>query len=145
MLVVLVLATLGGAVSAAYVFPMPSYVKSRPGAPPAQTAVVELAIEDLTCRGRANLLFWYLDRDDMDRIPGWFKLEAWPAPDVAEIRVTYDATRANDEAIKRAITEWYYDDVQGRWRDSPFRIRGYDPLGLGAGHDGGDVPSTPFR
>jgi len=126
--VVLLLACTGAAVSAAYLFPLPSYVKSRPGTPPEEVAAVSLIVENLTCRGRANLLFWYLDRDDVDHVPGWFRLEAWPSPGPAEVRVVYDPARTDERAVKRAITEWYYDDLQGRWRESPFRIQGYDPL-----------------
>ena len=34
------------------------------------------------------------------------------------------------DAVRRAITEPYYDAVADFWRDSPFAIEGYDPLGL---------------
>ena len=138
-LVILLLACTGGAVSAAYVFPLPSYVKSRPGTPPEQVETLSLGIENVTCRGRANLLFWYLDRDDMDRISGWFRIEAWPGPGVADVRITYDPQETDGTAIQRAITEWYYDDVQGRWRQSPFRIEGYDPL-RGGFEEGPETP-----
>ena len=94
-LVALLLACTAGAVSAACLFPLPSYVKSRPGPPPERTASVLLKIENVTCRGRANLLFWYLDRDDMDRIAGWFQVEAWPGPGAADVRVTYDPGRTD--------------------------------------------------
>ena len=119
------------AVGASYMFPLPSYVKSRRESLPERTATVRLKVDNVTCRGRANLLFWYLDRDDMDQIPGWFKLAVWPGPGLRDVHVSYDADQTDDESIKRAITEWYYDVLQDRWRESPFVIEGYDPLGLG--------------
>lgn len=137
-LVLILLACTAGAVSAAYLFPMPSFVKSRGGASP-RTASVELKVGDLTCRGRANLFFWYLDRDDMFRVPGYLKVEAWPAPSLADVRITYDPAQTDAEAIRQAITEPYYNLGEDLWRPSPFRIEGYDPLGL-APHDGQDGP-----
>jgi ferredoxin len=128
---VLVLAlTTGVAVAASYWMPFPSFVKSRPGAVPAQVAVVEMRIDDLTCRGRANLLYWFLDRDrsDLCYLPGWFKIEAWPGPGWSRVRISYDPAKADAHAVKQAITEPCFD-VQGGWRPSPFRIQGYDPLG----------------
>ena len=69
------------AVAAVYLAPLPSFVKSR-GTPPEQVATVELQVQELTCRGRANLLVGFLDRDDMYQIPGatpnasgYYKLE----------------------------------------------------------------------
>jgi hypothetical protein len=42
--------------------------------------------------------------------------------------VAYDPSLTNELAIKRAITEPYYDVAADFWRMSPFRIEGYDPL-----------------
>jgi ferredoxin len=126
-LVVILLLCTTAAVAASYLFPIPSFSRSR-GIRPDRVAIVELRIEDLTCRGRANLLFYFLDRDDMFRIPGYFKVEAWPGPNAADVRVTYEANVANEDTIKRAITEPYFDTAANFWRSSPFRIEGYDPL-----------------
>jgi ferredoxin len=127
--IVLLLCT-AGAVSAAYLCPLPSYVKSR-GMPPSAVETADLDIENLTCRGRANLLFWFLDRDDMDLVAGYVKLEAWPGPGAARARVTFDPGQTDLEKIRRAITEPYFEPGTGwadsRWRESPFRIAGYDP------------------
>ncbi len=131
-LVLVLLLCTAGAVSAAYMFPLPSFVKSRDVPPPEEIAAVRLKIENVSCRGRANYLWWFLDRDDMDRIPGWLKVEAWPGPGMVDVHVSYDPAKTDAEAVKRAITEWYFDAVQNRWRESPFRIQGYDPLGLGS-------------
>jgi hypothetical protein len=92
---------------------------------------VDLSVEELTCRGRANLLFYFLERDDVYQIPGYFRVEAWPGPGLAKVRVTYEATVCEASAIKQAITEPYYDATANIWRSSPFRIEGYDPLSLG--------------
>jgi ferredoxin len=123
---VLLLCT-SGAVAASYLFPLPSFVKSR-GTPPAEITQTEMMIENLTCRGRANLLVYFLERDDLFALPGYVRLEAWPSPTTARIRIGYDATRTNELAIKQAITEPYYDAIAEIWRNSPFVIEGYDPL-----------------
>ncbi len=130
MLAVLLLCT-GGAVAASYMFPLPSFVKVR-GTEPDQVATVELRISNLGCRGSANRLLFFLHRDDMYEIPGYLKLAAWPGPGTVDVQVTYDATQADDTAIKRAITEPYYnlfsDDRESVCMTSPFEIEGYDPL-----------------
>jgi polyferredoxin len=131
-LIALVLACLTGATTASYVFPIPSYVRTR-GTPPEQVAVVELRIEGVRCRGRGNLLLYFLERDDLYEIPGYFKVEAWPDPEIADVRLTYDPARADATTIKLAITEPYFDEVADYWRTSPFSIEGYDPLAVGAG------------
>jgi len=144
-----------GAVAASYVFPMPSFVKTR-GTPPEQPATVELRMSNVHCRGRANYLFYFLNRDDELRLPGYLKVEAWPGPGTADVRITYDPAKTDEEAIKQAITELYYNDFHKRLEHSPFQIEGYDPLGLGrpgldldgdpdAGLDflGGDLPPMP--
>lgn len=109
--------------------PMPSFVKDR-GTRPAEVATVELQIRNLTCRGNCNLLMYYLERDDLYAIPGYVRLEAWPAPDLARVRVSYDPSICDEEAVKRAITEPYFDSVQEFWRFSPFEIAGFDPLSI---------------
>ncbi len=116
-------------VGAAWMLPMPSFVKER-GTRPEETAAVEMRIDNLTCRGNCNLLMYYLERDDMDALSGYLRLEAWPAPEAARVRITYDPGVCDKGAIKRAITEPYFDDVEGFWRDSPFVIEGYDPLAI---------------
>jgi polyferredoxin len=124
----------GAAVAAAYLAPLPSFVKAR-GTAPAQIAAVELRVRELTCRGRANLLVGFLERDDLYQIPGpdpstpgYYKLEAWPDPGLAAIRISYDPRYATEADIQRAITEPYFDVQEDRWWQSPFAIEGYDPL-----------------
>jgi hypothetical protein len=58
------------------------------------------------------------------------------------VDVTFDPTVTDEDAIKQAITEPYYDAVADFWRNSPFRIEGYDPLAIG-GDDFGSVPGLP--
>lgn len=133
----LLVACLGVGVAAAYLAPLPSFRKSR-GETPARVAGVRLTVRELTCRGRANLLVGFLERDDLDRIPGptsdrpgYYVLEAWPDPTAATVRIRYDPACADEDLIKRAITEPYFDAVASRWWMSPFRIDGYTPHGLG--------------
>jgi polyferredoxin len=135
-LVLLLLLCLGTAVAAVFLAPFPSFVKSH-GTPRERSAVVRLKLQELTCRGRANLLVFFLERDDQFRIPGpiprtpgYFKLEAWPGPDWAEVHIHFDPGKATEERIKQAITEPYYDRGGDRWWTSPFVIEGYSPLGL---------------
>jgi len=119
------LVCLTAAVAAAYVFPLPSFVKFR-GEAPAQTATARLKISELTCRGKATLLWYFLDRDDDFAIPGYLKVDAWPGPGQADAHVTYDPSQADESRVKQAISEPYFDSET--WRMSPFRITGYDPF-----------------
>jgi ferredoxin len=134
LMIVLLLCTTG-AVAATFLLPLPSFVKTSRANPPAQVASVSLKIGNLTCRGRANLLVWFLERDDLYRIPGaspdtpgYFKLEAWPDPSLAEVRIGYDPACCDARAVMQAIAEPYFDAAANRWWASPFVIEGYDPL-----------------
>jgi ferredoxin len=64
----------------------------------------------------------------MYRLPGYLRVEAWPGPETARVRVEYDPALTGEEAIKRAVTEPYYDVLADIWRMPPFRIEGYDLL-----------------
>lgn len=133
--VAIVLLCVAGAASASYWFPIPAFVKSQ-GTPPAQVAVVQLKIDSLHCRGNANLLFYFLQRNDLGPPLKFVKLEAWPNPAApADVWISYDPRETNESAVKQAITEPIYemsqDAREGFWRMSPFRIEGYDPLKAG--------------
>jgi ferredoxin len=126
-LIAILLLCTSTAVAASYLFPLPSFVKTR-GEEPAVTASCRLDISNLTCRGSSNLLVYFLTRDDVFELTGYLKLEAWPAPGVAQARITYDPSLCDQASIKQAITEPYYDALEALWRLSPFEIEGYDPL-----------------
>ncbi len=128
LLVVIMLCIMTAAVSGAYLFPLPSYVWKRGGVP-VETASVLLRIEGLNCRGSASLFTYFLDRDDELAISGYVKLEAWPEPGTADVRILFDSDKTDESMIKMAITEACYDFDTGVWRPSPFKIEGYDPLG----------------
>lgn len=130
LLVVLLLACVGAAVASAYAFPLPSFVMSW-GEPPAATASLHLQVRNLTCRDRARRLVDFLRRDDELKVDGYVRIEAWPGPGPAAVSISCDPLRTSEAAIKRAITEPYYDASVGVWRTSPFRIVGYDPLDPG--------------
>ena len=119
----------GMAIAGYLLFPLPSFVQQR-GKAPAQTKTVHLELKNLGCRGTATLLFYYLTRDDMAQIQGYLKLHAWPSPGYAKVSISYNPSLADEEEIKEAITEPYYDNVQHVWRNSPFEIKGYDSLQL---------------
>ena len=135
LLIAVLLLCTTGAVAATFFFPLPSFVKASKVEPPGAIASVDMKIANLTCRGRANLLVWFLERDDMYCIPsavpdgpGYFKLEAWPDPTLAKVRISYDPAHCDVRAIQQSITEPYYDAATDRWWMSPFVIEGYDPL-----------------
>jgi hypothetical protein len=69
------------------------------------------------------------------KTPGYYKVEAWPGPVTAVVCISYDPACADEDAIKQAITEPYYDMAENRWWLSPFLIEGYTPPGLDGGRD----------
>jgi ferredoxin len=122
----------GVAVAATYLAPVASFNKSQ-GERPAQIATLTLKVNELTCRGRANLLVGFLQRDDLYRIPAsgtsaYFQLEAWPGPGAVQVRVSYDPKSVSEEQLKQAITQPIYDLNENRWWMSPFVIEGYHPI-----------------
>jgi len=126
----------GSAVAFAYFAPLPSFVRSR-GVQPDHIASIELRIHGLTCRGRANFLVRFLERDDISQITGeelegqgYYKLEAWPEPNGALVRIAFDPRMVDQDGIRRAITEPYYEKAANRWWISPFQIEGYSPRSL---------------
>ena len=128
-LIAILLCCTMGAVTASYLIPVPSFLK-RIGTPSEQTATETFQIENLTCRGRANLFAYFLERDDLFAVPGYLRIAAWPGPGWAEVHITFDPTQTDLAAIERAITEPYFETDTNFWRSSPFKIQGYDPLAL---------------
>jgi ferredoxin len=129
-LVILVLGIMTSVVWASYAFPLASFVKeNHPGRAPAATKRLEMRIDGVKCRGSSQLLAFFLFRDDLSAVPGYLKVEAWPQTGYARVRITYDPTQTNPNAIREAITEPYFDEAQNFERVSPFRIEGYEPWG----------------
>jgi hypothetical protein len=126
MAVVLVLACLGGAVAATYLAPLPSF-RQTVGAAPPRTATLDLRVRGPKCRhSTEQFVQWLAMRDDEFALP-FVKVEAWPEPGFAAVRITYDADRADERKVRGAITEPRFDRAGG-WQVSPYRIQGYDPL-----------------
>lgn len=123
----ILLGMVASAVAATYIFPIPSFVKER-GERPAAVETLELSVEELTCRGRATLFAYFLERQDEFEVPGYLRLEAWPGPGLARAVITFDPAQTTARAIQEAITEPFYELETETWRSSPFRIEGYDPL-----------------
>lgn len=123
----------GAAVATTYLLPIASFIKTQ-GEKPAQVATFTMQVNELTCRGRANLLLAHLLRDDLHRLPAapneraYFHLEAWPAPTAAQVRITCDPNFVTEEHLKKAITQPIYDLNENRWWASPFTIEGYRPV-----------------
>jgi polyferredoxin len=109
--------------AAALALDLPSFTWKR-GDRPAATKTVELSIVGLDCRGRANLLVFFLTRRDDLEIPGYLELAAWPGPGRGRAEVTYDPARTSADEVRFAITS---PDLE-TWRMSPFAIEGFDPL-----------------
>ncbi len=131
----IVLICVGAAVAGATLAPAPSftYVRGAPGGdsdgdPQGEPVTVELRLEELGCRGRANLLVFFLDRDDEYALPGYLRLEAWPGPGESKVRITVSAdggpgtSAAVLTALTEAITEPYFNLIENRWYPSPFVI-----------------------
>lgn len=127
--------------------PLPSFVKEHEGvAPPKNTAQVELHIEGLACRGSCNKLYFFLTRDDdLYKIPGYLKLEAWPDPVKGKAVITYDADKANEQMIKDAIAQSYFEPTSKVWWDSPFIIEGYDIFNIDNLDDLGGEGDTDIK
>ncbi len=124
-LVLVLLACTSAAVAASHVFPLPSFVKTR-GQPCEVTATSDMDIVGLTCRGKATQLMYFLERDDIFAPAGYLRLEAWPGPGAAKARITYDPSQCDENTLRQAIVEPYYDAYGAVWRLSPFMISGYD-------------------
>ncbi len=121
------LVLLAAPVFASYLLPLPSFRWSR-GAAPETRASLELEIEGLTCRGSANLLVYFLTRDDDLELYGHLALDAWPEPGTGRARISYDPALVDEDAIRSAITEPYFEPDWQSFRHSPFQIVGYDPF-----------------
>ena len=124
-------------VATAWALPLPSFVKEhRPEQRPATTVTLDLRVRGVTCRGAAQLLTYFLFRDDVSEVPGYLKLEAWPGEGHARVRITHDPQRTDPEGIRSAIVEPYFDRFQGFDRSSPFEIEGYAPWDATPGQSG---------
>jgi ferredoxin len=125
-LIGILLLCVGGAVAASYAFPLPSFVQSF-GERPAQSATLSLHVRGVNCRHSTEVFVQTLRRDDEYRVRGYLRIEAWPEPGTGAVRVIYDPARTSETAIKRAITEPYYDAEADSWTFSAYQIEGYDP------------------
>lgn len=123
----LLLLVLGVGVAGATLFPLPSFRWSR-GEVPDDAALLEMTVGELSCRGRANLFVYFLERDDDLHVEGPLRLEAWPSPAGGEAKIWYDPAQTDAQAIRAAIAEAYFDYDAGMSRPSPFVVPGYDPL-----------------
>ena len=117
-------------VSASYAFPLPSFFKER-GTAPAVTHALDLEVQGVACRGSSNLLWYFLSRDDFFEVPGYLKLETWPEPGTARVRIFYDPEKTDPGSIKEALITPYHDEHQDLERESPFTIEGYAPWDSG--------------
>jgi ferredoxin len=125
-LVIILLLAIGTVVTAAYAFPIASYITSR-GEAPAATATLELGVKGVTCRGSSNRLRYFLFRDDVFEVPGYLRLETWPGAGFARVRITYDPAKTGPAAIQDAIVTPYFSELRHAEENSPFEIEGYAP------------------
>ena len=124
-----VLVLISMAAVADQLWPLPSFVKER-GERPDVVGRVELEVTGITCRGSSSALWNHLQRDDVYALPGFLRLETWPAGGFARVVAVYDPAEADDEAVRLAITGAGIN-AAGDWVVPDYRIRGYDPFGLG--------------
>jgi hypothetical protein len=117
-------------VLAAYAAPFPSFVRTRGQPPETGTSTVDLQIKGVSCRGSAVRLAFFLMCGDVARIPGYLRLEAWPGPGFAKVRIMFDKQRTSPDAIKDALMEPYLDPSTGSFHRPAFLIKGYTPWGL---------------
>lgn len=125
-----VLACITAAVTASYLAPFPAFTRSR-GVEPEQIASVELEVDGVTCRGRGSQLTdRYLFRTDDFALTGYLKVEAWPGPGFTRLRVSFDPSLVEPDAVADAIAEPVYDPDEDIWWTSPFTVKGHDPFKL---------------
>jgi ferredoxin len=129
--IAVVLVCLLSAVLVYAMFPLASFTRVR-GDRSEKTESVTLKVDHLTCRGTANRLWFYLDRDDLYALPGYLFVEVWPDPKTGTVRVTFDPSQVSHKDLCRAITEPYINfadaDSQGQIMYSPFAVHDYDPI-----------------
>jgi polyferredoxin len=125
-LMVAILAFVVTAVIVANAFPIASF-RYETGDVPAEVAILDLEVSDLSCRGRCSLFRFFLERQDEFMISGYLKIEAWPGPGMAQARIGYDPTQTDETTIRQAITEAYYEFESDRWWASPFEIVDHEP------------------
>ncbi len=129
-LVAVLLLCFGGAVTADILYPLPSFVWTR-GDVPYETAGLEMIIEGVTCRGKSAGLTVWLQRDDELEVEGFIKVETWPGPGSGRVRITFDPFRTSDEAIRKALTDPWFDLGSGGFDMSPYLIEEFDSFGSG--------------
>ncbi len=116
------------AVTAARIVPLPTFINARDVERPAVVAEHNLQVEGVTCSGSARQLVFFLDRNDEYAVPGYLRVLTSPGPGLVSVRLQYDPSQTDPNALLDAIVEPYYDAAESRWRSSPFRVEGYDPL-----------------
>jgi NAD-dependent dihydropyrimidine dehydrogenase PreA subunit len=123
----LVFLPVGGAVAATYLAPLPSFVRTR-GDVPASVESLSLRVEGPKCRHSTEQFVAWLERHDEYAIRGYLKVEAWPEPGFAPVRISFDPQRTSAAKIKRAICEPVLELRTGRITPSPYRVEGYNLL-----------------
>ncbi len=126
LLVCIMLACMAGAVGAAYAFPLPSFIEAH-GQPPARTETVLLHVRGVWCRDTSAAFVRWLGRDDEYAVRGYSKVETWPDPQRAAVRITFDPAQTSEAAIRRAIVKPFFNLSAGSIDRSPYEIEGDKP------------------
>jgi ferredoxin len=113
---------------AAGLIKLPTFIYERNEAKPDSVNVYDLKVSGIKCSGSAKLFVFFIDRNDMYQIPGYLKTSASPAVGYIDVKIQYDSQKTNEDSIRQAIIQPYYDEQEKRWRSSPFEIMGYDLL-----------------
>ncbi len=121
LIVVIMLACVGAAVAATYAFPLPSYIETI-GEQPQTVASVRYTVDGVTCRGSSSRIIDWLHRDDEFAVPGYLKIETWPAPKNAGLRITFDPSQTSADAVRQALSEASLNLLAGEFEFSPYEI-----------------------
>lgn len=105
-----------------------TFIYERDIAKPDRVERIVLEVAGLKCSGSASQCVYFLERDDFSQVGGYLKVSTSPRSGWVDVDVWFDPLRTNKETIIEAIVEPYYAQDEKRWRTSPFKIKGVDPL-----------------
>jgi polyferredoxin len=107
---------------------IPTFIFEKNEPTPQSVQSCNLEIKGITCSGSAKLFVFFLERQDIYQIPGYFKILTAPGSGFVNVKINYDPQKTDEDSIRQAIVQPYYDEQEARWRNSPFEIKGYSLL-----------------
>jgi len=107
---------------------IPTFIYEKNEPAPESLQSFNFEVKGITCAGSAKLFVFFMEREDLYQIPGYFKIYTSPAAGFVNAKINYDPQKIDEESIRQAIVQPYYDEDETRWRNSPFEIKGYSLL-----------------